>query len=337
MSRKHRGVRRPKTAMAVAAVTVLAVAGLAATAQAGTGTGGSSSPQDNGQPAAAGEALFDDFDYTSHSDPQLADHGWSVRSNTGGPGVPGATWAPDNITFAKDGENSLMNLETSTAGTADTTEQAELLSQATKFKNGTYAARVKFSDGPKSGGPDGDRVVQTFFTLNDLTAPMADDYSEYDFEYLPNGGWGETGNILYTTSWETYRPEPWEVVNQHTESRTSFAGWHDVVFTIDDDSIDYYIDGQHFGTHDAKYLPERPMGLYFNQWLIDLEGQPATEARAYDQQVDYVLHVKDQVLSPDEVTAKVDAYRAAGTAFEDTVPGSAAADTKTRGTASGNR
>ncbi|CAM5394841.1 hydrolase [Streptomyces badius] len=37
-------------------------------------------------------------------------------------------------------------------------------------------------------GPDGDRIVQTFFTINDLKAPMADDYAEYDFEYLPNGG-----------------------------------------------------------------------------------------------------------------------------------------------------
>ena len=39
---------------------------------------------------------------------------------------------------------------------------------------------------------------------------MADDYSEYDFEYLPNGGRGETTDILYTTSWESY------------------AGWHDL-------------------------------------------------------------------------------------------------------------
>ncbi len=74
-----------------------------------------------------------------------------------------------------------------------------------------------------------------------------------------------------------------------------------MVFTIDASSIKYYIDGQLFGTHDAKYLPERPMGIYFNQWLIDLAGQTGTEARAYDQQVDYVLHVKDQVLTPAQV------------------------------------
>ena len=47
----------------------------------------------------------------------------------------------------------------------------------------------------------------------------------------------------------------------------------------------------------------------------------APTPRAYDQKVDYVLHVKDQVLTPAQVTAKVAAYRAAGTTFEDTVPG----------------
>lgn len=163
---------------------------------------------------------------------------------------------------------------------------------------------------------------QTFFTINDLTAPMADDYSEYDFEYLPNGGWGEPSNILYTTSWETYNPDPWQAVNQHTEGRRSYSGRHDLVLTIDGSSIKYYIDGQLFGTHDAAYLPERPMSINFNQWLIDLAGQAGTTPRAYDEQVDYVLHVKDQVLGPAQVAAKVTAYRSVGTAFEDTVPGS---------------
>jgi hypothetical protein len=64
------------------------------------------------------------------------------------------------------------------------------------------------------------------------------------------------------------------------------------------------------------------MSINFNQWLIDLAGQTSTTARAYDEQVDYVLHVKDQVLTPVQVAAKVTAYRGAGTTFEDTVPSS---------------
>ncbi|RSN16906.1 hydrolase [Streptomyces sp. WAC 01325] len=272
-------------------------------------------------PPAGGQSLFDDFNYTGYSDPKISANGWNVRANSGGPGVPGATWAPENVTFASSGGNSIMNLRTSTAGTAESTKHTEVLTKATKFKNGTYAARVKFADTPLSG-PDGDHLVQTFFTINDLKAPMADDYAEYDFEYLPNGGWGEPANILYTTSWETYNPDPWQAVNQHTESRQSYAGWHDLVLTIDNSSIKYYVDGQLFGTHDAAYLPERPMSINFNQWLIDLAGQTNTTARSYDQQVDYVLHVKDQVLTPAQVASKVSAYRTAGTKFEDKVPSS---------------
>ncbi|MEV4679916.1 cellulose binding domain-containing protein [Streptomyces kurssanovii] len=286
------------------------------TAPAGNGP---TDPPDPTDPPADGPALFDDFDYTSHTDPAIGAHGWSVRSNAGGPGVPGATWAPENVTFAKEGTNSIMNLETSTAGSGATTEHTEILTKDMKFKNGTYAARVHFSDAPRSG-PDGDHLVQTFFTINDLKAPMADDYAEYDFEYLPNGGWGEPANILYTTSWETYRPDPWEAVNQHSEVRASYAGWHDLVLTIDDSSIVYYVDGQEFGRHDARYLPERTMSINFNQWLIDLAGQGSTTPRSYDQKVDYVLHVKDQVLTPAQAAAKVAAYRSAGVRFEDTVP-----------------
>ncbi|MET7451383.1 cellulose binding domain-containing protein [Streptomyces sp. NPDC005574] len=270
-------------------------------------------------PTGGGQTLFDDFGYTSATDPAVSAHGWNVRSNSGGPGVPGATWDPSKVTFPTVSGNPVMNLRTSTSGTGESTRQTEVVSRSTKFKNGTYAARVKFADAP-AYGPDGDHLVQTFFTINDLKAPMADDYSEYDFEYLPNGGWGESGDILYTTSWETYNPDPWQAVNQHTEARQSYAGWHDLVVTIDNSSIKYYIDGQLFGTHDAEYLPERPMSINFNQWLIDLDGQTSTTPRAYDEQVDYVLHVKDQVLTPAQVAARVAAYRGAGTTFVDEVP-----------------
>lgn len=312
--------RRPRRRAAAALACALGCAALAVLPAAASAA---DSPRGDSRSADARDAadavLFDDFSYTAHDDPRVSAHGWNVRSNSGGPGVPGASWVPRNITFSSTGGTSVMDLETKTAGTAASTEQTEILTRSTKFRNGTYAARVKFSDAPASG-PDGDRVVQTFFTINDLKAPMADDYAEYDFEYLPNGGWGEPGNILYTTSWETYDPDPWQAVNQHTERRESFAGWHDLVLTIDDRAITYYIDGRHFGTHDAAYLPERPMSINFNHWLIDLAGQPATQPRSYHQQVDYVLHVKDQVLTPAQATQRVAAYRAAGTAFEDTVP-----------------
>ena len=73
-------------------------------------------------------------------------------------------------------------------------------------------------------GTDGDHLVETFFTITPLNAPMDPNYGEIDFEYLPNGGWGEPSNIFYETTWETYRPDPWEAVNTHTEQRQSLRG-----------------------------------------------------------------------------------------------------------------
>ncbi|MEU3567383.1 cellulose binding domain-containing protein, partial [Kitasatospora sp. NPDC036755] len=270
-----------------------------------------------GPTVPAGAVLFDDFDYSGHDDPSLAAHGWGARSGAGGPGVGGAAWAAENVTFARDAGNSVMTLRTATAGTPESTRQSEFHSLATKFRYGTYAARVRFADAPVTG-PDGDHLVQSFFAINDLRAPMADDYSEYDFEYLPNGGWGEPSNIFFATSWETYGPEGAD--NVYTTSRSSFAGWHDLVLTVDESGIVYYVDGVEFARHGARYLPERPMAIAFNQWLTDLAGHGGTEERAYEEQVDYVLHVKDRVLTPARVGAAVAAYRAAGTSFTDSVP-----------------
>lgn len=272
-------------------------------------------------PNGNGPALFDDFNYTSSSDPLVQQHGWTVKSGQGGPGVPGATWSPQDVTFAPENGNSIMNLKLTTDGTAAGTKETEIQTTARKFRNGTYAARVKFNDTPATG-PDGDHVNQTFFAFTPLAHDMDPDYGELDFEYLPNGGWGEPSNIMYTTSWETYQNDPWNAVNTHTESRQSYDGWHDLVVTVDSTNIKYYIDGQLFGTHGEPYLPETPMFIDFNHWLIDLAGQTGSTSRSYNQKVDYVYFAKDQVLSPAQVQAQVAAYRAAHVTQVDTVPAS---------------
>ena len=81
-------------------------------------------------------------------------------------------------------------------------------------------------------------------------------------------------------------------------------------------------DRQVFGTHGEPYLPETQQRIAFNHWLIDLVGHTGSSSRSYNQQVDYVYFVKDQVLTPAQVAAKVAGYRSAGTAFTGTVPGS---------------
>ncbi|WP_229864577.1 glycoside hydrolase family 16 protein [Streptomyces djakartensis] len=274
------------------------------------------SPRADAQPVL-GPALFDDFDYTGHLDPRLAQRGWTLRSGKGGPGVPGATWKPQNITFAAVSGNSIMTMRSGTNGTAAGTEHTEIYQQR-KFLYGTYAARVRFSDVPIYG-PDGDRVVQTFFTISPLNYPMDPSYSELDFEYLPNGGWGIPGSALLATSWETYSEDPPQEENVSTQERASFAGWHDLVITVDSTAVTYYIDGRVFATHTEPYLPESTMSIRFNQWLINLQGVSSRKTRAYEEQVDYVYYAQDQVLSPAEVEAAVDDYRTRGVMFEDTV------------------
>ncbi|WP_328772448.1 glycoside hydrolase family 16 protein [Streptomyces sp. NBC_00286] len=271
-------------------------------------------------PASAqpvGPALFDDFNYTGYTDPRISQHGWTLRSGQGGPGVPGATWRPQNFTFGTESGNSIMTMRSGTSGTASTTQHTEIYHQR-KFHYGTYAARVRFSDVPVTG-PDGDRMVQTFFTISPLNFPLDPAYSELDFEYLPNGGWGRPSSALLASSWETYSETPPAEVHTTTEERASFAGWHNLVITVDTEAVTYYLDGRLFARHTEPYLPESSMSIRFNQWLINLTGISSRKTRMYEEKVDYVYFAKEQILTPAEVTAAVTDYRTRGVTFEDTV------------------
>ncbi|THV29498.1 family 16 glycosylhydrolase [Glycomyces paridis] len=303
-------IRTPRRRLAGVAAAILAVAA------AGLATAHAEPDAGAAEPAACDGVLFDDFAYDSSSDPDIAARGWTVRTNAGGPGVPGAAWPAGNVSFPTvDGATSLQ-LRAATDGTGGGTSHAEFLHQR-KFFEGTYAARVKFADAPVSG-TDGDHLVETFFTITPLDAPLDPDYGEIDFEYLPNGGWGETGPIFYQTTWETYQNEPWIADNTHTSQRESFDGWHDLVFTVSGGHVKYYVDGTLVADHSGKYYPETPMSVNFNLWFIDTAAH-AGGTSVYHQQVDYFMHSVGEVLSPAEVNARVAGYRADGTEHTDTV------------------
>jgi hypothetical protein len=188
-----------------------------------------------------------------------------------------------------------------------------------KYLEGTYAARVRFTDQPASG-PDGDQIVQTFYLISPLKAPMDPDYSEIDFEYLPNGGWG-SDTSLHLTSWETFSPEPnWKMDNSSDTADGSYQDWHTLLVQVGNGRVTYYVDDVLRATQGGKYYPEAPMSINFNLWFIRDGLAKAEDIREYVEDVDWVYFEGGQILSPEEVQARVAELRLAGTAFQDTVP-----------------
>lgn len=305
-----------------AAATAAVLAALAATTTtAATATASQPATQKPAGTAACG-AFFDDFDYSSRTDPNFTGHDWSVRSGEGGPGIEG-TWTADNVTFpVVDGQKSLQ-LNATTDGTAAGTTQSQVQQNTERFFEGTYATRFKFSDTPASGN-DGDLVNQTFYTISPLDYDWDPTYSELDIsEYLPNGGWGETGPVDFITSWNTYQEDPFDGWRISTARRSSHDGWHTLVATVGDGHVKYYIDGTLAADHvddgnGHTVYPRRPMTLNYNEWFIDLTGHSGGTS-AYVQSADWVYYAKNEVLSPDQATARIASYRSAGTTHEDTI------------------
>ena len=264
--------------------------------------------------------LFDDFSYSNKK--QLKKNGWIVRTAPGWPGIPGATWWDDGVTLLKDPDNAanqIIRMTSSTDGTSANTKQTQICHER-KYLEGTYAARVRFNDKPVSG-PPGDQLVQSFYTISPLKAPMDPDYSELDWEYLPNGGWGIDGSTLYSTTWETFSPEPnWKKDNVYKTAMGSQAGWHTLVTQVMNQKVRYFIDGQLFVEHGGDYYPEDTMSINFNLWFIRDGMVKATVARQYQEDIDWVFFQAGVALTPQEVEAAVGSFRQKHIKFRDTVP-----------------
>lgn len=247
-------------------------------------------------------------------------NGWVIRSGAGWPGVAGATFRPENVSFVDypdQAGNRLLRMTSSTDGTSENTFQTQVCHQR-KYLEGTYAARVRFSDSPVSG-IDGDQVVQTFYTITPYERPLEPGYSEMDYEYLPNGGWGSGDLTFYVTTWETVQIEPWNADNTSTSVQGSLDGWHTLVTQVTDNTVRYFIDGQLIAQHGGKYYPDAPMSINFNLWFIDGGLVQADGIREYQEDIDWVFHEAGVMLMPDEVTAKVDHLRNTSVKFQDTV------------------
>lgn len=252
-----------------------------------------------GAARAQTSVFFDDFNYTSSTDSNLLNFGWSPRSGGGGPGI--GTWDPTHITFIPDPANSsneLMQMTATTSGTASTSIQTEILTPF-KFLHGTFAARVKFEDGPDSG-PDGDQLYQTFFTISPYNKRP---YSEIDFEYLPNGFGSTLTPHFFFTLWETTHKRV------STNTGASYAGWHTLV--VDDaDGVNthFYVDGTLVASF-STYYPTALMAIDFNQWFPTGSLVNSSTPRTWVEQIDWVYHAKDTLLTTAQVEANVANYR----------------------------
>jgi hypothetical protein len=268
--------------------------------------------------AESSQILFDDFSYSNAE--EMTANGWVIRSGSGWPGVPGATFRPENVSFVDypdQAGNRLLRMTSSTDGTPEHTFQTQVCHQR-KYLEGTYAARLRFSDTPVSGA-DGDQVVQTFYTITPYEQPLVPDYSEIDYEYLPNGGWGSGDLTFYVTTWETVQIEPWSADNTSTSIQGSLAGWHTLVTQTTGGTVRYFLDGKLIAQHGGKYYPDAPMSINFNLWFIDGGLVQSQGVRVYEEDIDWVFHEAGALLMPDEVTVKVQELRDASIEFQDTV------------------
>ena len=263
--------------------------------------------------------LFEDFTYGSVAD--LTSHGWILRTAPGMPGVKGTAWGADSFSLHDDSSSSgnrVLRMTSFTHGATGATRQTQICHQR-KYLAGTYAARVRFTDEAASG-PDGDQVVQTFYFISPLKAPMDPDYSEIDFEYLPNGGWGQSEASMRGTTWETFQEEPMNYDNTTGKMLGSLAGWHTLVAQVAAGRVRYFVDGRPLADHGDKFYPEVPMSINFNLWFIEEGLLASSEPRRYEEDIDWVFFRRDEVMTPEQVQTAVADLRRNRVAFRDTVP-----------------
>ncbi|GIF07859.1 cellulose binding domain-containing protein [Actinoplanes siamensis] len=256
--------------------------------------------------------MFDNFHYTGHDDPALAANGWMTRTESGGPGIHGS-YVDDANTFPADKTaqgGQALQLRASTDGTSGRTRQAEFSTTGPVFFTGTLAARVFFTDKPAKGS-DGDHVNHAFNTIS--PSGRSPKYSELDYEYQPNGGWGAPGPKMDIVSWRSTKQG-----DRDTRAvRGPLAGWHILMITATADEVTYRIDGRKVFTSSGRSVPQERMKIQFSSWFIDL---PFTGPRTWDMRVNWVYARDGRTMSVADVKKAVDRLYAGGINHANSIP-----------------
>lgn len=273
--------------------------------------------------SSTGDILFfDDMNYTSVKN--FEKNGWIVRDVQGWPGVQGAMFEKNNVSFHKDKENgtnstSYVKMTSRTDGTIEGTSQTQICHER-KYLYGTYAARVRFYNEAATGKAV-DQTVQSFYAITPSGQSNDPLYSEMDFEYLANGGWGAPAYTLYNVTWEKVQFYPWQADNANEQKTGRMEGWHVLVIHANEEGVRYFVDGSEMSIHPGYYSPESPMSINFNLWFI-AEGWNGADKnlRSYQEDIDWVLHVPDRLVDPTVIPTAIADFRTQNIARQDTVP-----------------
>ena len=268
--------------------------------------------------------FFDDFNYASPEDTLIENFGWNLLDEPNWPGQNGPVpYTKDNVNFIDNPiapGDKMITLSTQTTNQLSDRSFSRIEYSEYLFLDGVYAARVLF-DNASANSQDGN--VETFYTI--FNAPSGDlEHAECDFEYLPYNIWGgsDMTNTLYATTWESYILSPWLPTNASTGVQDDFSGdWKILLFTVLDDAVTYYVDGELFATHTvddqdgtSSVYPDNLMQISFANWIWSnnsLPLGPSPDWRTSTMQVDWVYHQKGVSLTQAEVLDKVNDFRTA--------------------------
>lgn len=269
--------------------------------------------------------MFDDFNYSGNTDPQLAlFNKWQIINGVSGP-PEGATYSRNNVAFITDpadSANKLMTLKTTVNGQSKAVTHSRIESSYEYFE-GTYASRVYLSDESFSTK---DANIQTFFTI--VSSALAQDgskYSELDIiEYMAADKWGVSpdNRVGYTTSYHKYIANPWTPWKTYSTQQKSLAGWHTFIATCTDGvNIRYYMDNTLIATHSVtdnetqaglSVYPRSTMQIAFANWIWNNVLGTSTSNRENTFMADWVLYYKNTALDLTQINTLVANYKAQG-------------------------
>ncbi len=270
--------------------------------------------------------FFDDFSYSQFSgdelENELVKRDWHRRAtdvvgkepDKANPGVEGACWNPELISFPADGEPSIMRMKCKTGGDESNTEQSEIFTSV-RFYTGTYAVRVRLKDHTDSEIVyDDGVVVAPLYTINSKEIPAR--YSEVDFEYYP-----ANEPELHCLSWNL--PEQGSrIVGTVNRSLGGKGEWYILSFQVIDGKVEYFIDNESvFSTFDPAYYPKHFMNISMQMWFNKI--QSTVQNREWSMDIDWIYHAPATKLTAEQIQLIVRSIRNppppyAGASFVDT-------------------